>query len=97
MKKKLIAAACLLALGSTAYAGEGEVQDRHGFYGYVGLHDLDLDVYRQTNERMGGDFGFGWAFNKNWQIEGLYSYTDDAYNNAISARTDIILPCKILC
>ena len=90
MKKKLIAAACLLALGSTAYAGEGEVQDRHGFYGYVGLHDLDLDVYRQTNERMGGDFGFGWAFNKNWQIEGLYSYTDDAYNNAISARTDII-------
>lgn len=90
MKKKLIAAACLLALGSTAYAGESEVQDRHGFYGYVGYHNLDLDVYRDTNERVGGDFGFGWAINKNWQIEGLYSYTDDAYNNSIGARTDIV-------
>ncbi|AOE48979.1 OmpA family protein [Kangiella sediminilitoris] len=90
MKKKLIVAACMLALGSTAFAEEGDVKDRHGFYGYIGLHDLDLDVHRDTSERIGGDFGLGWAFNKNWQIEGLYQYTDDMYNNTLGSRTDVL-------
>lgn len=90
MKKKLIAAACMLALGSTAFADEGEVKDRYGFYAYAGMHNLELDASRLTNDRLGGNFGLGWAFNKNWQIEGQYAYTDDAFNTSIGARTDII-------
>jgi len=90
MKKKLIAAACMLALGSTAFADEGEVKDRYGFYAYAGMHNLELDSSRLTNDRLGGNFGLGWAFNKNWQIEGQYAYTDDAFNRASGNRTDII-------
>lgn len=89
MKKKLIAAACMLALGSTAVASEGEVKDRHGFYGYLGVHTLDLDVFHETPERVGGNTGFGWIFNKNWQVEGNYHYTD-GLGHPNGTRPDLI-------
>jgi len=90
MKKNLIAAACLLALGSAANAAEGEVENRHGFYGYIGMHQLDLDVFHESNETTGGNAGFGWAFNKNWQVEGTYGYTDGIGTSFASEKVDLI-------
>lgn len=85
MKKKLITAACLLALGSTAFAGEGEVQDRHGFYGYVGWGGIELDAARTADRGQGGNFGIGWAFNKYWSAEANYNYFNgvDNYSNGL--------------
>ena len=76
MKKKILAAACLLALGSTAFASE-EVQDRSGFYGHVGWYNLKLDEHRDSKETQNGGLGLGWFFNKNVAIEGLYTYMND--------------------
>ncbi|RDX35851.1 flagellar motor protein MotB [Kangiella sp. HD9-110m-PIT-SAG07] len=90
MKKKLIAAACMLALSSTAFADEGEVKDRYGFYGFIGTHNLDLDSYHNTDERAGGNTGFGWMFNKSWQVEGNYHYTNDLASPNGGSRPDLI-------
>lgn len=90
MKKNLIVAACLLALGSAANAAEGEVENRHGLYGYLGVHQLDLDTFHQSNETIGTNTGFGWAFNKNWQIEGTYGYTNGIGTAYAPEKVDLI-------
>lgn len=79
MKKKLLTAACLLALGSTAFASE-EVQDRHGFYGHVGLYGLELDSYWDSDRTLSGGLGLGWFFNKNVALEVEYNYFDEISN-----------------
>ncbi|GAA4359173.1 OmpA family protein [Kangiella marina] len=89
MKKKLIAAACMLALSSTAFANEGEVKDRHGFYGYVGWGGIELDPARTAERGQGGNFGLGWAFNKSWSVEGNYNYFNDIDNNSNGLTGDL--------
>lgn len=88
MKKKLLTAACLLALGSTAFAAE-EVQDRHGFYGHVGWYDIELDSHWDSGSTQSGGVGLGWFFNKNVALEVEYNYFNQIPNYAIGARTDV--------
>lgn len=88
MKKKMLMAACLLALSSTGYAAE-EVQDRSGFYGHIGWYNLNLDSHRESNEVQNGGLGLGWFFNKNFAVEGLYTYMDDIEKTTTGDTGDI--------
>lgn len=84
MKKKILATACLLALGSTAFAAE-KVEDRHGFYGYLGLYQVELDAARQADKNEAWGVGAGYFFNKSWSLE--IPYTNGNFETDINGNT----------
>lgn len=73
--KKLLLAASLMAVTTAGFAND--VKDRDGFYGVAELVETDFDVARNVSDKASGRIALGWMFNKNWAVEGNYSYMND--------------------
>ncbi|WP_251358389.1 OmpA family protein [Kangiella sp. TOML190] len=75
--KKLILGACLLSASTLGFAEEGEVKDRSGAYGMISLVQTQFDLARNLKDQDSTGLSIGWMLNKNWAIEGTYTYLDD--------------------
>lgn len=69
--KIFIRAAALLALAVSGSA-LADAQDGQGYFSIMGSY-FDDDKERGVDDGIsGGQFGFGYALNENWNVEGLY-------------------------
>ncbi len=87
--KKLVLGACLLSASVAGFAGEGDIIDRNGAYAHLGAYKLDLDSARQASQDIDLGFGLGWAFNKNWAVEGVYTKINNLEHYPSGATPDL--------
>lgn len=67
---RILALLILMCAGSTAYA---DARDDEGYFSVMATYIDDDDISRLDDGVRGGQFGFGRAFSKWWNIEGYLS------------------------